>query len=193
MTRNRESIYAPEFDRAEYYKWLCQKIYDPSYSEDFELTLRVLFDMDYIWSWRIPKDENRAVDGINLRDEFADICGVDYIPSESWGCTVLEMLIALSIKIEERINDLSYSVDNPAKWFWEFCYNLDILRDNADYISQQVNYWLNRQIGPKGEGSPFPIKYHHGTSMTKADIWLQINYYLSERLGLDINEESGDD
>ena len=131
-------------------------------------------------------DDNRARDGLALRDDF--VYGEDIYESYLYElrehpCGVLEVLVALAIRIEtEYIGDPKE--EHPELIFWEMIQNLGLSRYsnrrfNAGAIYDILDTWIERRFSSNGEGSIFPLK------MTKRDqrkiqIWDQMNEYLLE-------------
>lgn len=80
-----------------------------------------------------------------------------------------------------------YAVDSnkicPGKsvseWFWEFCENLDILRDSSEYVNQRVKLYRD------GIVSPFILKYHRNVRSRKENEKLLL--YLEEYSGMDMS------
>ena len=164
----------------DYYQWLLERIEgykEPYYN--YSLLLHELHSIEF--KWKISNDSNRAGDGIRLRwiymDEqnIADIFYKDNIP-----CSVLEMLIGLSVRIDSEI----MGGGTTTELFWSMIDNLDLSRctdDNfsGDYVRQQVDKWLKRVFNWNGEGSPFPLKKAH-YDQRKVEIWFQMCGYLNE-------------
>lgn len=134
----------------------------------------------------IRNDENRAEDGLALRDEFGEYLGLNHADFER-DCSVLEMLVALSIRIEEEyIGDPNDP--HPEDIFWELVTNLGLAKysdDNFDYdvVFDILKRWLYRDFDSDGEGSIFPVMYPD-QDQTKIEIWEQMIGYLSEKYPL---------
>ena len=64
-------------------------------------------------------DRNRALDGLALRDKY----GYSGDPDEE-PCTVLEMLIALSLRIENQFMTNYDEGDRTSMWFWIMITNI---------------------------------------------------------------------
>ena len=128
----------------------------------------------------IPNDVNRAEDGADLRLRYQALTG-EYIDRDK-PCSVLEMMIALSIRCEESIMDNPAYGDRTAQWFWGMIKNLGLYtmtddRFDVEYVSSVVNQFLNRDYAPNGEGGLFKInncKY----DLRKIEIWYQLCWYL---------------
>lgn len=167
----------------EYYQWLLEKVdgyMDPYYN--YSLLLHKLHSIPFVYS--IERDKNRAIDAERLRHEYMDEVGInDIYYEDNVPCSVLEMLIALSIRCDQEIMGEA-GIDQVAKWFWIMIENLDLMHCSdenfsGEYVSQQVHIWLDRMFDRRGKGSPFPLKraIH---DQRKVEIWLQMCGYLSE-------------
>lgn len=160
--------------RERYFHWLLKFIGNGFCRKNsyFEL-LKYLFNTEYYWS--IPMDENRAADGIDLRYRFVTECGEDREASYvylSGPASVLEVLVALSIKIE-CIARGTIDLSKAGQWFWGMikclnifdCYDGNFDQYKAEYF---VEEWLDGSeeisIFPNGEG----------------ELWTQAMNFLSE-------------
>ena len=94
----------------EYFKWMCNLVCGNRFSKDmsFDRLLRTLHDTDF--TYIISRDSDRVRDGINLRYQFAhEHYEIDEAESYIQGsCSILEMMVALSLRCEKNI------MDNPA-------------------------------------------------------------------------------
>lgn len=174
----------------EYFEWLYDLMSVDSYSEgvSFRKLMIRLHETEFRYS--IPRDQNRAEDGIDLRYRFAltyeykyepemvmDILGDDY-------CSVLEMIAALALRLEETIMD-DPSIGNRTKqWFWNMIVNLGLgsmTNDKFDvkYVDYVLARFLDREYEPDGRGGLFTIKYSD-VDMRDIEIWAQLNRYVNE-------------
>ena len=170
-----------------YSEWLCESVGFPN-DGSYSKLAKFLLDDDF--TWLIPLDENRAVDGIELRYLYARISGVNDASivqktEDTKACSVLEMLVALSRRIERDITGTPGD-DHPERWFWEFMHNLGIDDQNNDafddnYITMVIDTWLMRRFRRNGLGSPFPLDEPFGDQRRK-EIWVQMQSYLNEHL-----------
>ena len=148
----------------EYFEWLvdlvCRDKFAPNISYRKLLTLLHSTEFTYI----IPKDQNRAEDGIDLRYRFSleryDEDVSEYIEGP---CSVLEMMVALSIRCEENIMDNTKYGDRTSQWFWGMITNLglgDMMDSRFDklYCKDVVLRFLDRDYKPNGKGGLFTIK-----------------------------------
>ena len=133
----------------------------------------------------LERDQNRADDGIVLREEFYREKDIDIgVYDHRDDCSVLEMLVALAIRItDEYIGDPAEI--HPEQIFWEMIGNLGLnwyrdKRYNDDDVEFILDDWLNRCFEPDGRGSIFPLKHPH-QDQRRIEIWSQMNAYLSEK------------
>lgn len=171
----------------EYFQWIYKMMEgffgpDKKYSYLFEDLFVITF------TYTIPNDENREMDGLNLRRHFAYAVG--YNPDEVCDilrhkpCSVLEMITALAIKIYNTMDDSSD--DKPVKyWFWAMLFNLGLSTMSNDiyiggYVHNRVNRFLNRQYNyVSGRGSLFPNVLRDPLYAEK-EIWDQKNGWLRQ-------------
>lgn len=170
-------------NRGEYWLYLTDAI---GGGRSHHLLLSNLFDREFRWSYKIASDANRARDGQMLRDRYANEVG-DYILFEDKmePCNVLEMLVALSIRIEDDIMADPGS-ENPGVWFWEMLDNLEISQlDDRRFDEAEVNdiltKWMRREYEEDGRGGLFPLN-HPTKDQRLVPIWDQANEYLNESL-----------
>lgn len=134
-----------------------------------------------------PMDENRESDGKSLRYRFG---AEKRIPDRSidgilgiMPCSVLEMMVALSIRsYEEVTSGFPYPI-SPGEIFWMMINNVGLIRETNDqfserYIFRQINRMLNREYSKDGKGGLFYIK-DTTRDMRNADIWYQMQWWAS--------------
>lgn len=148
--------------------------------------LRQLYTKEFVWL--IPNDDNRMEDGKELRYEFLDVEGIDQV-DPLWmdlGCSMLEMLIALS-----RRASFEYDRLTPVEWFSIFLRNLEIDRCNDamydDDIARDIDAIMDRVIYrnylPSGTGGIFPLK-SPSRDQRKVELWYQLAEYVLEEYPL---------
>ena len=169
-------------NKGEYYIYLTDVVGRKRHN----LLLSYLYDTEFRWSYKVPTDANRARDGQLLRDRYANDTG-DYIlfSDKEETCSVLEMLVALSIRIEEDIM-ADPGFENPSKWFWTMLDNLKISElDDRRFDEAKafdiLDRWMSRSFKEDGSGSLFPLK-HSIKDQRLVPIWDQANLYLNESL-----------
>lgn len=146
-------------------------------------------DVEYVWIH--PMDENRAIDGLELRSDFEYETG-DYLDKDSGlppNCSFFEMVAALSIRCENDLMRNPSLGDRTSKWFFEFIDNLGLEPDmNSDEIYEIINNFMNGKYKNNGEGGMFPLK-KRGINQKNEQIWKQLSAYINENYYLD----DGDD
>lgn len=135
----------------------------------------------------VQDDENRMRDGVGLRKGFNDIYPeYDIFNVMSSGCTVLELLVALSSHMAQITY---YPGDDESAWFWIMLENLDIKisdkewpkQDSLSIIRDNVRKWLDRKFSKKGKGSPWPMK-KCSEDLRHIPMWEHMQWFLGEIL-----------
>lgn len=171
-----------------YFDWMYQLISnDERYSSrlSFRKLLYLLHDTEF--TYMIEMDGNRYEDGVNLRYRFGYKYGVSNAEIadclDTRPCSVLEMMIALSIRLEEHIMDDPDIGDRTGQWFWDMIVNLglgsmDDSKFDKAYAIDVIRRFLNRDYGRDGKGGLFTIE-HCRYDMRDVEIWYQANWYLA--------------
>lgn len=171
--------------RSEYFTWLLKAIIPDIIDVDRSYTklLIHLHNTEFVYS--IPRDANRAEDGINLRYRFSrDRCSYEEIEGSVNGpCSVLEMMVALAIRCEETIMDDPSYGDRTKQWFWNMINSLNLgsmtdSRFSESYTNRCLSIFLNRRYLPNGKGGLFTIR-NCKYDLRKVEIWYQLNWYLN--------------
>lgn len=167
-----------------YFTWLYTKVGSTAAASPAKTYWRLLKQLHTKeFSWFVPNDDNRAEDGRDLRQEFLVDEGIASV-EEDWlryGCSMLEMLIALSRRLNFEADIL-----HTREWFWLLIGNLGMrhCNDKSNYISDLVDTILEDVIWrlylPTGEGGLFPLE-HPERDQRNVEIWYQLSAYLLER------------
>lgn len=185
MTDNPTEFERLEDFAYEYLEWM-KVIVDPV--GEYDNLLDLLHDLEFIWI--VEMDENRAEDGVYLRNRFESEMQVtcpmdDWI---DWPCSVLEMILALSIKIEDTVMYRIEEGDRTAKWFWIMLNNLDISQfDDAHWnqdacmiVCDAIDIFLNRMYDyDGGNGGMFPLN-NPKEDQRSLEIWWQMHEYFQD-------------
>lgn len=181
----------------EYFKWLYGLIFEDEQPEgiSYKKLLMHLHNVEFKYS--IVKDQNRAEDGISLRWRF--ICDRDSIkPWESdpeyvldllnGPCSILEMMIALSLRCETDIMDDPTIGNRTSQWFRVMLVNLGLggmtdVRYDQFYVHDILDKFLHREYEPDGTGGLFTIK-HCIDDLREVEIWVQLLWYLDSLLDI---------
>lgn len=169
----------------EYFEWMYKMVCDKRYSKDISFRKLLMFLHDTEFVYLIPKDANRAEDGVDLRYRFAiEVYGVsDTIMDYLLGpCSVLEMILALAIRCEENIMDDPRVGDRMNQWFWGMINNLHLgsmvdTHFDRDLVDQRIDIFLNRDYEPNGDGGLFTIM-GCPYDLRDVEIWIQLCWYL---------------
>ena len=146
---------------------------------------------DAIFEYSIPMDANREADGLELRYRFGYDQGIDsrIVASclDDQKCSVLEMMIALSVRCEEHIMGDPDIGDQTGKWFWGMIENLGLghMPDtfyNDKAVDEALDRLINRTYAPNGEGGLFTVENCRGRDLRDVEIWYQMNWYLCENM-----------
>jgi hypothetical protein len=171
-----------------YFEWLTSLVCsDDEYARFYNL-LSHLYQREFYWS--VNNDFNRAADGIDMRSTFADANGLDYnyIRTDLAGpCSVLEMLVALAYRIENSIMGDADFGDRTGYWFWCMIGNLGLTkmtynRFNRAECDEILDIFLQRLYDEHGDCNVFYVE-NPLTDMRKAEIWLQMCWWLNENEG----------
>jgi len=171
-----------------YFEWMYQLVYTENYcrNKSYHKLLTFLNNIDFTYS--IGLDGNRAEDGIELRYRFGYEQGLirpmiaDYLDHRS--CSVLEMLIALSIRCEDHIMADPEIGDRTGKWFWGMICNLGLMSMTDEsfeesFVDYIIHRFLQRKYGPNGEGGLFTVN-DCATDLRRVEIWYQMCWYLNK-------------
>lgn len=177
--------------RKEYFEWLCDFVYDEkrmsrglSYNKMFSF----LFDTPFHWT--MTMDENRAADGIDLRYRFGREYGIadpiiaSYLDDRD--CSMLEMMVALALRMENQIMENPDVGNRVGQWFWDMVVSLDINMPDSRFdcgrADASINRLLEHTYKRNGEGGLFTIR-GSGKDMRRTEIWYQMCYYIDEIFG----------
>lgn len=168
-----------------YFKWLYDMVYDEESMVSYTKLLRHLFYTDFVAI--MLKDENRASDGIDLRYEFGEMeCLTPdevtrYIDRRP--CSMLEMMIALSIRIEHDIMSEDSCGDRTGQWFWNMIVNLGLggMSDedfDRYYVNNCLDTFMHRDYTANGDGGLFTMD-DTPYDLREVEIWYQAMWYLN--------------
>lgn len=165
-----------------YFEWLRDKVEYFTYRGQYDKLFQALHHHDF--EWQIAKDENRMLDGRNLRNEY-----FEYGPSNEvieGNVSFLEFLVGLSIRmgfIYSRVGE-----DQTRDCFWMLMANLELddltddvydLNKGDKLVARAVRKVNRRDILGNGAGGLFPLKAPRN-DQRNVEIWYQMNAYLIE-------------
>lgn len=150
--------------------------------------LRTLFDIEFVPT--IDMDNNRVFDGVQVRYEFGEVHNIPREdiddPLDQNVCSVLEMMVGLSMRIEESImNDADYG-DRTSMWFWMMIKSLGLYIETDDriedgYVRHTIERFMDREYMPTGVGGLFTVN-NSDRDMTKLEIWDQMCLFFDSML-----------
>lgn len=170
----------------EYFMWLCSLVNSDRFSGpiSYDRLLMHLHNTEFVFS--IPKDQNRAEDGVNLRYRFATMHDrrdssliMDYLDGP---CSVLEMMVALAKRCEQTLMDDPLYGNRTGEWFWGMVTNLGLgamydTRFDKRLTHNVISRFLNREYEPNGRGGLFTVN-HCDHDLRDVEIWDQLSYHL---------------
>lgn len=168
----------------EYFEWLTNMVVKNK-PKSKRLSFNKLLTFLHATNFRhiILMDENRAEDGKDLRYRYARETGWPDVPDCLDGpCSVLEMMIALSIRCEEWIMDNTEYGNRTGQWFWDMITSLGLgsmtdERFDKILVSDVIERFLDREYQPNGKGGLFTIK-NCNDDLRDIEIWVQLCWYL---------------
>jgi hypothetical protein len=165
---------------ASYYDWLVMKIGGEG---PYRKLLRFLYSTDFTWRNDILTDSAREEDGYELRFMYFDETRKRIDVFQDKNCSVLEMLIALSIRVDRDI--LWVPGESHQDWlFWIMLKNANLTLYSDDRFDENAVYniidnILSRKYKKNGEGGFFPVKKAF-QDQRNVPIWDQMNQFLNE-------------
>ena len=148
--------------------------------------MNLLYEIEYVWNPNIPLDENRYIDGINLRESFSYKSKIpsDIVQNSIQGpCNILEMICALGIRIDNDIMATYYTgYDHGYFWIQKMLKNLNILQYDdlnfdEDAVRRKIGNFLQRRYSENGFGGLFYVP-NSEKDMRSMNIWDQMCYYI---------------
>lgn len=169
--------------RDEYFDWICDLVCGNRFSRDISYKKLLTRLHETPFTYILAMDSNRAEDGIDLRYRFSQVRGYqeDMSVYLTGPCSVLEMMVALSIRCEEFMDETDKG-DRTSQWFWNMLINLglsNMMDDRFDirHVDFVVARLLNREYGPDGSGGLFTIG-NCEYDLRDVEIWYQLCWYL---------------
>ena len=171
-----------------YFEWLYKLVCKDRFASSISYRRLLMHLHSTQFRYSIPKDEDRAGEGVNLRWRFVCENSFGYQPhvllAELEGpCSVLEMMIALAIHCEEHIMDDPNIGDRTGQWFWGMVTSLGLGgmtddRFDRKFVEDSVTRFLDRQYEPNGKGGLFKIR-NCKHDLRKVEIFYQLCWYLN--------------
>lgn len=172
-----------EVFNTEYFNWLINFVKGDN---KYLFLLFALHKKDFYST--VPNDDNRGADGKALRNLFFKDIGWYLDGALDNPCSVLEMLIGVSIRCNGIMIETG-ETNNTQKWFWEILNNMGLNKySNEVYINLNgpveidivLDRVLGRQYDQNGYGGMFPLE-HTNKDQRTVEIWYQMSAYLIEK------------
>lgn len=166
-----------------YFEWIYELVCRNRYAKQISFRKLLMYLHSTEFTYFVPNDDNRAEDGIDLRDRFILSNGYEdgcnYLDGP---CSILEMMVALAIRCEESIMDDPGFGDRTNQWFWGMIVSLGLGsmtddRFDKGYVADAVERFLNREYAPNGKGGLFTIR-NCTRDLRTIEIWYQMCWYL---------------
>lgn len=165
-----------------YVRWLRSLVDRPG--SFYNILFQAAWETDY--EYYIPYDENRADDGLRLRDRFMDETSL--ILSDFGPCRMLEFLVALAIRMNETLYDWDLP-DQTSGWFWQLIFNSGLVAlddtysdDTYERILYRLDVINKRLYNEDGSGGGlFPLTYTR-QDQREIEVWYQMMAYLTENM-----------
>lgn len=173
-----------------YFVWLYSQVGSVSNKNratSYWKLLKLLHQKEFTWS-NIERDENRAVEGRNLRRKFLnetrEIPAADDVDFLEFGCSVLEMMVALSWDLEFE------GLGTQESCFWELIKNMGLTEctdanpPEPIIIDLVLDKIINRDYAPSGAGGLFPLQRNNDKTndQRNVELWYQAQAYVLERI-----------
>lgn len=172
-----------EWINKDYYEWLISKICGNRFHDEASFTKLLAYLYSIPFKWTIKKDYNREEDGLSLRYRYCLLHDhMDELHYLNAPCSILEMMIALSIRCEEEYMSDTRLGDRTSQWFWNMIISLGLgsqmdYNFNKEYVEKTVNTFLNRKYKRNGKGGLFTVR-NCKYDLRKVEIWRQMSWYL---------------
>lgn len=164
-----------------YFHWLAPQVRDEGHqSHTYTDLLRLMHGKEFVWL--VPNDDNRLVDGLDLRLEFLQEAEApnDLSPETFGPVSVLEVLIGLSRR-------MAFVAEGDAEvWAWQFLGNLELhkmsdplSRREAAQVDEILESLIWRTYNIDGTGGFFPLTKPE-EDQTQVELWYQMCAYVEE-------------
>jgi hypothetical protein len=158
-----------------YLGWLEPQVGVDQQSRSYSDLIQLLGTKEFLWL--IPHDDNRIVDGLEVRQEFYEETG---LIGELGPCSVLEVLVALSRR-------LAFVADgSESGWAWQLICNLELDKyknpigpRQAISVDTTLEILVWRTYSEDGQGGFFPLAWPE-QDQRDVELWYQMSFYADE-------------
>lgn len=173
-----------------YYQWLKSQVEFLDFPETYDRLFAALNEK--IFTYKHPMDKNRALEALELRNEYRKETSRRGPSPDAFPPTVLELLVSIA----KRMNYIcaSFDEDRTKELFWRLLANLDLSRMSDPYYERLggdgrvdiiLNTFLERTYAANGRGGLFPMAKPR-QNQREVELWYQMNQYLSDPYGEDL-------
>ena len=181
--QRRNGVRPRVYTQEAYLQWISWLVYDErrmrrsSWEKLFRLLSRTEF------TYILDMDENRAIDGLELRRRFCEERACESPLPPDAPCSVLEMMAALAKRCEDHIMEDPEIGNRTGEWFFVMIDSLGLGGMDDAYFDEErareiLSRFLNRDYAPDGHGGLF-ILPDAPPDLQQVDIWYQMMRYLS--------------
>jgi hypothetical protein len=168
--------------RDSYFRWLVAQV------KNHKRDMRTYFDLLHLmhqkeFVWLVPNDDNRIIDGTDLRVEFLQQSRTRLeVTREDFGpCSVLEVMIGISRR-------MAWAAGGEADgWAWQLLDNLGLTgfsdpvgTRQAKTIDKKLDTLIWRTYNADGSGGGFFPLNSAPEDQTTAELWYQMAAYINE-------------
>lgn len=172
----------------EYFEWLFAAVCGGQRHQrsPYRKLITLLHQTNFRWS--IDMDSNRAVEGTYLRRTFAkEINYPEAVVDLDGPCSVLEMMVALSIRCEAQIMSDPEIGDRTAQWFWGMVKNLGLYKFTDNRFNKFVcidilERFMNHDYERNGQNGLFTVP-NCQYDLRTVEIWYQMCWFLDTIMG----------
>lgn len=153
--------------------------------------MEFLHSIPFYSTVQIPLDENRGADGKDLRLRFVETTSEytynhAYLYLMDYEATMLEVMVALTLKCEENIMRDDDLGDRSYEWFYGMLCSSGLDACDDDHFDEDKAYEiveriLERKYSRNGKGGLFTL-INPPKDLRRVEIWYQLLWYLDEVL-----------
>lgn len=165
--------------------WLIESVNDRK-GQSYDRLLKILYQKEFYSL--INYDENRAKDGIHLRDIWQSANNLSEEDIAFGVSKVLEVLIGISKRVWHEICGSKWAEQlRPSDIFWILLENLGLEKFLDEYLAagmfEEINEillnWVERRYERNGLGGIFPVM-RASKNMRNLELWDQMSLYIHE-------------
>lgn len=175
-----------------YFDWICELVDHTECDDETSYSILLSYLDNIEFTYILDMDQNRIEDGIDLKYRFGyDLNYPRDVIEKNLGdkpCSILEMMVALSVRCGEIFIDNLEEDDRTGELFWNMIESLGLeTMTNSNFDERRfniiINRFLNRKYRSDGKGGLFTLK-NPKSDMRTVEIWYQMMWYLDEYLNL---------